>query len=68
MKIGYDREKSENYGSRFGAVILAAGLSSRMKDFKPLLHVAGTTAIEGLIESAKAAGITDITVVTGHNR
>ena len=45
MKIGYDREKSENYGSRFGAVILAAGLSSRMKDFKPLLHVAGTTAI-----------------------
>lgn len=68
MKIGYDREKSENYGSRFGAVILAAGLSSRMEKFKPLLHVAGTTAIEGLIESAKAAGITDITVVTGHNR
>lgn len=68
MKIGYDREKSEKYGSRFGAVILAAGLSSRMKDFKPLLHVTGTTALEGLIESAKAAGITDITVVTGHNR
>ncbi|MDD6190954.1 MAG: histidine phosphatase family protein [Firmicutes bacterium] len=68
MKIGYDREKSEKYGQRFGVVILAAGLSSRMKDFKPLLHVAGTTAVEGLIESAKAAGIEDITVVTGYNR
>lgn len=68
MKIGYDREKSEAYGRRFGAVILAAGLSERMKSFKPLLHVDGTTAIEGLIEAAKAAGINDITVVTGHER
>lgn len=68
MKIGYDRDKSEAYGERFGAVILAAGLSERMGAFKPLLHVDGTTAIEGLIESAKAAGINDITVVTGHER
>lgn len=68
MKIGYDRENSEAYGKKYGAVILAAGLSSRMKAFKPLLPVAGRTAVEGLIESAKAAGIDDITVVSGHNR
>lgn len=68
MKIGYNREETGSYGSTYGAVILAAGLSSRMKDFKPLLHVDGTTAIEGLVESAKVAGIDDITVVTGHNR
>lgn len=68
MKIGYDREQSENYREKYGAVILAAGLSSRMKAFKPLLPVAGTTAIEGQIDSAKAAGIDDITVVVGHNR
>ncbi|MDO4177033.1 MAG: NTP transferase domain-containing protein [Bacillota bacterium] len=68
MKIGYDREKSESYGEKYGAVILAAGLSSRMKAFKPLLPVAGSTAVEGLIESARAAGISDITVVSGHNR
>lgn len=68
MRIGYDREQSENYRDKYGVVILAAGLSSRMKAFKPLLPVAGHRAVEGLIESAKAAGIDDITVVTGHNR
>ncbi|MCR5035638.1 MAG: histidine phosphatase family protein [Clostridia bacterium] len=68
MRIGYNREKTEQYNERFGVVILAAGLSSRMKDFKPLLPVDGRPAIEGLVETAKAAGLTDITVVTGHNR
>ena len=68
MRIGYNREKTEQYDKRFGVVILAAGLSSRMKDFKPLLPVDGRPAIEGLVETAKAAGLTDVTVVTGHNR
>ena len=68
MRIGYNRDKTEQYNERFGVVILAAGLSSRMKAFKPLLPVDGRPAIEGLIETAKAAGLTDITVVTGHNR
>ena len=68
MRIGYNRDKNEEYDARFGVVILAAGLSSRMKDFKPLLPVDGRSAIEGLIETAKAAGLTDITVVTGHGR
>ena len=68
MRIGYNREKTAEYDRRFGAVILAAGLSTRMKAFKPLLPVDGRPALEGLIETAKAAGLTDIIVVTGHNR
>ena len=68
MRIGYNREKTDEYSKRFGVIILAAGLSSRMQAFKPLLPVDGRPAIEGLIETAKAAGLSDITVVTGHNR
>ena len=65
MRIGYNRTTgSEEYG----AVILAAGLSSRMNDFKPLLYVDGRTAIAGLVETLRGAGIEDIVVVTGHER
>ena len=68
MRIGYNRERTDEYNKRFGVIILAAGLSSRMQAFKPLLPVDGRPAIEGLIETAKAAGLSDITVVTGHSR
>lgn len=68
MRIGYNREKTDEYSKRFGVIILAAGLSSRMQAFKPLLPVDGRPAIEGLIETAKAAGLEEITVVTGHER
>lgn len=68
MRIGYNREETGMYGDNFGAIILAAGLSSRMKDFKPLLYVDGNTAIEGLAESIRVGGLEDVTVVTGHNR
>lgn len=52
----------------FAAIILAAGYSSRMKSFKPLLPIGELTAVERLTESAKAAGINDIIVVTGYSR
>lgn len=54
--------------NNYAAVILAAGYSSRMKSFKPLLPVGERTAIERSIEAAKDAGIKNIIVVTGHNR
>ena len=41
MRIGYNREKTDEYSKRFGVIILAAGLSSRMQAFKPLLPVDG---------------------------
>ena len=52
----------------FGAVVLAAGLSSRMGSFKPLLRVGSTSAIERVAGSLRSAGLTDIVVVSGHDR
>jgi CTP:molybdopterin cytidylyltransferase MocA len=51
---------------RFAALILAAGYSSRMGDFKPLLPLGGKRAIEWAVEAFRLAGIADIGVVTGH--
>lgn len=53
---------------KFGAVILAAGFSSRMGAFKPLLQIDDASILVRLIRVAKKAGATDIVVVTGHNR
>ena len=65
MNIGYTRASDPG---RYGAVILAAGLSSRMKEFKPLLPVDGRPAAVGLAETLRGAGIDDIIIVTGHRR
>lgn len=49
-----------------GAVIVAAGLSSRMNAFKPLLPLGKSTLIETLLGTFHAAGVEGITVVTGY--
>ena len=49
----------------FGAVILAAGASSRMGSFKPLLELGGRTVIERLIAAFRAGGVADPCVVVG---
>ncbi len=51
---------------KIGAVVAAAGLSSRMGDFKPLLPFDGVTVIERCIANLRAAGASEIVVVTGH--
>jgi molybdenum cofactor cytidylyltransferase len=51
---------------RIAALILAAGRSSRMGDFKPLLPLGGSTAIEEAVKRFRHAGIQEIGVVTGH--
>jgi hypothetical protein len=48
------------------ALILAAGYSSRMGAFKPLLPLDGVSAIACVAGSLRMAGIRDIVVVTGH--
>lgn len=48
------------------AVVLAAGLSSRMKFFKPMLELAGSTVIKKTIETLRLATVTEIVVVTGY--
>jgi molybdenum cofactor cytidylyltransferase len=51
---------------KIAAIILAAGLSSRMGSFKPLLPLMGTSLIERMINLFRSAGINDIHVVVGH--
>ena len=52
--------------SAIAAVILAAGQSSRMEDFKPLLPLGNKCVTERVLHAFRAAGITDLIVVTGH--
>lgn len=47
-------------------LILAAGLSSRMEDFKPLMPFRGKTLIENSIDSVLLSGAEQVVVVTGY--
>ena len=51
---------------KIGAVVAAAGLSSRMGAFKPLLPFDGDTVIGRCIANLRGAGAEEIVVVTGH--
>ena len=51
---------------KIGAVVAAAGLSSRMGKFKPLLPFDGATVIGRCIANLRAAGAEEIVVVTGY--
>jgi broad specificity phosphatase PhoE/CTP:molybdopterin cytidylyltransferase MocA/HD superfamily phosphodiesterase len=48
------------------SLILAAGYSSRMGTFKPLLPLGGSTLIEEAVKRFRDAGIQDIRVVVGY--
>ena len=48
------------------AIILAAGASSRMGKFKPLLPLGNKTVIEQVVATFLHAGVRDIRVVLGH--
>jgi len=48
------------------ALVLSAGLSVRMGDFKPLMMLAGKTVFERVIGLFQSAGIGSIHVVVGH--
>jgi molybdenum cofactor cytidylyltransferase len=47
-------------------VVLAAGLSTRMGAFKPLLPLGETTVLESAIATLRNGGVADVVVVTGH--
>ncbi len=49
-----------------GGILVAAGMSSRMGDFKPLLPYRNTTIIQAAIENMQNAGVEEIIVVVGH--
>ena len=48
------------------AIVLAAGYSSRMGKFKPLLPLGNTTIIVRVVDLFRESGINDIRVVTGY--
>lgn len=50
-----------------GAIIVAAGMSSRMGEFKPMMPVGSITMIERIIHTMEAAGVDYIVVITGNN-
>lgn len=52
---------------KIGGIILAAGKSSRMGNFKPLLPFKGKTIIENTVLSLLLGGADNIVVVTGRN-
>jgi molybdenum cofactor cytidylyltransferase len=51
---------------KYSAVIAAAGLSSRMHEFKPMLCLGNYTMIANVILNLREAGIDEIVVVTGY--
>lgn len=50
----------------YAGIITAAGLSSRMGAFKPLLEINGLPMIAHTVMSMKNAGLSPICIVTGH--
>ena len=52
--------------SDLGAVIVAAGMSTRMKDFKQLMDVGGIPMAERVVLNFLKAGVRDIVMVTGY--
>lgn len=49
-----------------GAVIVAAGMSSRMGEFKPLLKIGTISIVERIISTLQSSGVEMIVVVTGN--
>lgn len=54
--------------NEISAVILAAGFSSRMHDFKPLLPIGNVPVIGRLVQGFAEAGLDEIIVVVGHRQ
>lgn len=62
------KKKKNKNRNNIHVIIAAAGNSSRMADFKPLLSIGDCCMIERTINNFKIAGLESITVVTGHRR
>ena len=50
-----------------GALIVAAGMSSRMGQFKPMLNIGAISVAQRIIATLQQAGATKIVMVTGYN-
>ena len=50
-----------------GALIVAAGMSSRMGDFKPMLNIGAISIAQRVVATFQQAGVDKIVMVTGYN-
>ena len=50
------------------ALIVAAGMSSRMGDFKPLLNIGSISIAQRVVATFQQAGVEKIVMVTGVKR
>jgi molybdate transport repressor ModE-like protein len=50
-----------------GALIVAAGMSSRMGQFKPMLNIGSISVAQRVIATLSQAGVSKIVMVTGYN-
>ena len=51
---------------RYGAVVLAAGIASRMGELKPMLPMGKESVIQNVVRVLRTAGAQQIVVVTGY--
>ena len=52
---------------QIGAVIVAAGMSTRMGEFKPMLNIGSISVAQRILANFQQAGIKKIVMVTGYN-
>ena len=50
-----------------GALIVAAGMSSRMGDFKPMLNIGAISIAQRVVATFQQAGVDKLVMVTGYN-
>jgi molybdenum cofactor cytidylyltransferase len=61
-----ETEMEARINSRVGAVILAAGISSRMGEAKQLLRLGETTLLDQVLENVRGSRVDEIVLVLGH--
>lgn len=66
MNSAIQSDRNNSSTIRLAAIVLAAGYSSRMGKFKPLLRVGNATALERSIKLFHAAGVSKLIAVLGH--
>ncbi|MBR1814229.1 MAG: NTP transferase domain-containing protein [Lachnospiraceae bacterium] len=54
-------------GTETAALIVAAGMSSRMGDFKPMLNIGSISIAKRVVATFQQAGVAHIVMVTGYN-
>ena len=52
---------------QIGALIVAAGMSSRMGEFKPMLSIGSISVAQRVVATLSQAGVSKIVIVTGYN-